>query len=526
MIEEGHYESAIALEFKEEGQGELFLSNRPSTSFTWVDNGGSVSLNVDDIVIEERISVSQQLFTESAPEYSFVYGNLILESLDISLADDGSTNFEWRPRVRFVPEEMESNYPNLANDQFTFIEPLIDAAKTPRPEAFGAGPWLYNYNHTIRKLTVDANGSATQRSLDPSSTPQPWANWQIQSNNLLLNQINNDVNHSAVLYVLDDLSVGYRWAQIEEFDGERFFSSGLLIKEDEPLVTSEADWIGIWSNGQDLITYTDNHTRRTNIAGWINDWHFDAARQTLVFANYVQGDYIWSDACNPLSPSACESILQEELRIVNKRNNNYWKIMTRSFLNGGTFEQLIFETKIPSVDVFGDWVFGASPLNLYEAMSDEFRVWTFANHKLLISDIYRDRIYEDDPNAVTAEIVDGKIHLKENENTQIIELIEHNENGLRVCQYPEESSCTPGTEIWLSSKSPAKMSVSVEGEGYVDYLIKHERFGFTHELTVTPKPGHELDKVEGCDGTLNGNVYVTGPVRQNCTVVATFRDVN
>jgi len=67
------------------------------------------------------------------------------------------------------------------------------------------------------------------------------------------------------------------------------------------------------------------------------------------------------------------------------------------------------------------------------------------------------------------------------------------------------------------------MSVTAEGEGYVDYSMDYEHFGTPRELTLTPKDGYEMAKVEGCGGSLNGNTYITAPIRENCTVAVTFR---
>lgn len=47
------------------------------------------------------------------------------------------------------------------------------------------------------------------------------------------------------------------------------------------------------------------------------------------------------------------------------------------------------------------------------------------------------------------------------------------------------------------------------------------RFGETTTYTVTTDPGYRAT-VTGCNGTLRGNIYTTGPVTGNCEVSATF----
>ncbi len=46
--------------------------------------------------------------------------------------------------------------------------------------------------------------------------------------------------------------------------------------------------------------------------------------------------------------------------------------------------------------------------------------------------------------------------------------------------------------------------------------------GATTMFTVTPIPPYVINAVTGCDGTLDGNVYTTGAITDDCTVTATF----
>jgi hypothetical protein len=48
--------------------------------------------------------------------------------------------------------------------------------------------------------------------------------------------------------------------------------------------------------------------------------------------------------------------------------------------------------------------------------------------------------------------------------------------------------------------------------------------GDTTTFTVTPNSGHQIESVTGCGGSLSGNVYTTGAITANCSVVASFRD--
>ncbi len=47
--------------------------------------------------------------------------------------------------------------------------------------------------------------------------------------------------------------------------------------------------------------------------------------------------------------------------------------------------------------------------------------------------------------------------------------------------------------------------------------------GSTKAFTINPSPGYLIDSTTGCNGTLEENVYTTGPVNANCTVSITFK---
>ena len=47
-------------------------------------------------------------------------------------------------------------------------------------------------------------------------------------------------------------------------------------------------------------------------------------------------------------------------------------------------------------------------------------------------------------------------------------------------------------------------------------------YGDTTSFTLTPASGYGIDTVEGCNGSLNGNVYTTGAITEDCEVTANF----
>ncbi|MDD2856745.1 MAG: DUF1566 domain-containing protein, partial [Desulfuromonadaceae bacterium] len=50
----------------------------------------------------------------------------------------------------------------------------------------------------------------------------------------------------------------------------------------------------------------------------------------------------------------------------------------------------------------------------------------------------------------------------------------------------------------------------------------NSEFNATASITVTPGTGQHISSVSGCNGTLNNNIYTTGPITGDCTVSALF----
>lgn len=523
-VQLGNFITPVAIEFKEEGFGEL-ITNTAATTFTWIDAGDHLAIDVADIVIKNEVVLPEFLVTDSQSQENVV-GDLVLESLEISLPliETETPTLAWQPTVRFEP--YNANYENLVDKSSVYDEPLIDAATTPSPSAFGSGTWYYDQGNNVVKLIIDTKGTASQISLSEDSAVQDWANWDIQPNYLKLTQVEGNINHSANLYVLDKLDAGYRWIRIDDAEGYKTLSAGLIIKGDDPATFTEEDWVGIWSYEDQVVMFTSDHFRRYAFAGWTNIWHYLADRQSLAWQAYEQGEFGWKDFCNPLSLYPCAANAKQELKLVSKSGNDYWMVRIDEFNPGWINQALVLAKKISPLNAFGDWIHNYATTNFYEAISSGYRVWSFSQNQLLISDAIQTYIDYQDPNVKPFEIVDGKILLNEGQTNQIIELIEHDEKGILVCKYAEGADCIPGTEFRLLNTSPAAMSVVSEGEGYVDYSMDYEHFGITRELTLTPKDGHEVDSVEGCGGALNGSIYITAPIREDCTVSVTFRKVD
>lgn len=79
--------------------------------------------------------------------------------------------------------------------------------------------------------------------------------------------------------------------------------------------------------------------------------------------------------------------------------------------------------------------------------------------------------------------------------------------------------CTVSATFTLNEYSVT--ATTGEG-GSISPLSRVVTHGSTATFTVTPDTGYSIDLVTGCNGTLLGNTYTTGPVTAACSVSATF----
>lgn len=99
----------------------------------------------------------------------------------------------------------------------------------------------------------------------------------------------------------------------------------------------------------------------------------------------------------------------------------------------------------------------------------------------------------------------------DNEDASFEELMQQVEEKLQEAPIPDYN-VTPTVSGTGGSITPATMQEILESA--------------TATFTVTPDDGYKIDTVTGCNGTLNGNSYTTGPINGNCTVTASFIILN
>ncbi len=72
------------------------------------------------------------------------------------------------------------------------------------------------------------------------------------------------------------------------------------------------------------------------------------------------------------------------------------------------------------------------------------------------------------------------------------------------------------------SPTTVMITTNAGAGGSINPTIRTVPIGQTTTFTVTPDAGFGIADVTGCDGSLSGNTYTTGPITGACTVSATF----
>ena len=84
---------------------------------------------------------------------------------------------------------------------------------------------------------------------------------------------------------------------------------------------------------------------------------------------------------------------------------------------------------------------------------------------------------------------------------------------------PINANCQMTTTFSLNSYT---VTANAGQGGSISPTTTSVEHSSTVTFNVTPETGHSIASVSGCEGTLNGATYTTGPVYANCLVTATF----
>ena len=156
------------------------------------------------------------------------------------------------------------------------------------------------------------------------------------------------------------------------------------------------------------------------------------------------------------------------------------------------------------------------------------KVWHFRSGSLEIND-RSDDSSSFQQTSIPTIIAKGKLLYTRDGVEKTLELISVSDEGIVVCEYNAGASCTKGSEITLSNRTPAAISYKVSVGGSVEYESLYARysdpmtlFGNVATYIIVPDQGYTIGSVTGCGGKLNGITYTTASVKDKCAITASF----
>ncbi len=84
---------------------------------------------------------------------------------------------------------------------------------------------------------------------------------------------------------------------------------------------------------------------------------------------------------------------------------------------------------------------------------------------------------------------------------------------------PVTKECTITANFVINNHTVSTITGSGGSINPPERSIQH---GNSTSFIVTPDTGYDIDRVKGCNGSLSGTTYTTGPVTEECTVTASF----
>ncbi|MCG7561286.1 REJ domain-containing protein [Pseudoalteromonas sp. McH1-42] len=118
-------------------------------------------------------------------------------------------------------------------------------------------------------------------------------------------------------------------------------------------------------------------------------------------------------------------------------------------------------------------------------------------------------------------------HIETNEQS-FLQLLQSDENGVTLCHFNETQTCTDAnTNDYAFSRPQLDIRLNLEGNGQAISSISEYRYKQSFSVLLVPDEGATLSEVSGCDGTVNsdnehGFLYSVVEPLADCTIQAVF----
>lgn len=487
-----------------------------TASVKWIQDGSKLTLNLP-VPVETIDLLSGSRFVIKTAELN-VYNNYF----EFSLA-----NF-----ILFGDQIYSDDSRGYASSLSMVVMAYNTAKFVPLTAEKIAGEWMSDAGSY--KFNPDKTASYTP--YHPAA-PTVASNWSFDNNKLVLQ--NDTVKEE--FYLLNDLGAGYSILKIyDNHLGSLFrFANGWLIKPQSNLQLKSTDFVGSWIDQATPFTTGNSNIRVmagdnkffTSFAAWPTLWSSKEGSNSWERNVYLQNSE-WVSSCD-LSAGThpdCKLYRNYTDKVIAVKGDRYYSLHTEKiFPNSGeslVSYSLVQSIKLPEITHFGQWIADNAIKVFYQKAADGIKVWNFLSNKLIINNkSLADRFPPE--NAIVFSLTNNRLQYTRDNVARELMLVSASENGLTVCEYNQGASCLAGTEFLLSNRSPAKISLKVEGPGTISPLYNTTGnpaawFGNVANFYITPDAGALIKSVTGCGGSLQVDRYVTAEIRDACTITATF----
>ncbi len=503
------------LTFNNDNKGEA-KTRFGAQSFIWTQGVDKLDIHFDKPIDLKQMDWLGSWFAESIEVYigeqygSTMLGNMIMHKVLL----DGEGKIQ-----RSFSEYKSVQLASVAKGLSLEKEKLI-------------GEWIQGTDGSASLFKLNSDGSVNLSHLDGTDT-QAGLTWTLGSNGFT---VFRDGKKLTDYYVLNDLGIGYgfvaiNWSPSSSDEVFAYAWNGKLIRQQQLSVT-KADLRGTYVGTTGRIYTLANDDIIEGLSSRISPWNYSSADSSWTTYIYQDNNSAWLGYCDQVANKSCKVFRKTVVKVLASANDSYnlLNTITEYGSNGEkSYSYSFLETwnRIPSPSYFDYW-FDMSMYRreFFQQTADGVKVWHFVSGYMEINDRSDDSF----PQAsIPTTIAKGKLLYTRDGVAKALELISVSDEGIVVCEYNAGASCTKGSEIALSNRTPAAISYKVSVGGSVEYDSRYvgnsdpmTLFGNVAIFTIVPDQGYTIESVTGCGGKLNGSIYTTASVKDKCTITANF----
>ena len=517
-----HTNTAFHLSLMTDGSGE-FNSNT-SSAITWSETAGVYALAFDKQVTIYQNSTEESSESVVLTGFSFTVlaENDVFRTIEVT-----------RSTERTVIDKTTDIATVTTEDNETYTTNLIYKNKTISLSAEQLiGEWAFHAYENDYDTSDDPDLPETLQFYadgtgDVEGNSSETFSWQLNSNSLTLSYDEDGETGQLELWFTKALSGGYQLVGLDtSFDEPSDTLTGLLIKK-EVVTTTNEDLVGRWhgfigtTQSYDLNIHSDGTIM---IGLGITNWQGHLEDGQLIRKRFIYNNEVvtscegFDNSCYLESEMVHEFIsIVDNLFYINRTLNYYSPNGEISSKDGAI---LVYEySKDLTYNAFTEELL-ENYTEFYSADGQVDRIYTEydENGNMTYTVELEGQTY------TGATFNDGVLSYDRNGEKWHFELVSSDTDNIVVCHYKDGGTCNAASQITYLPKRPkVTITANSNGNGEMSPASQmsffYQRVGFE----IIPAQGYEVDSIQGCDGYVEGNHYITFASNMDCEINATFK---